>query len=408
MASLFNTLITNINGVGDRRAVLFNKLGVTTVGDLLYFFPRAYNFWNTPKEIALLQDGETCCIKAKICSAFSENYIKGTSQRFVSKTAASDASGVIELTFFNNKYIKNMLKYDEEYLFFGKVTRKLYGCEMLSPEFALPNNRNVIVPLYPGTAGLSNKQIIAAVKTALAMLPDTMQDTLPDIIREQYGLIGLKEALQQIHFPKKVGDELQARKRLAFEELLVLNLGLRQIKKAGATAPGIKISNDYTNEFIKMLPFKLTNAQQRVIAECCNDMQHKPCAMNRLIQGDVGSGKTAVAAAMCYNVVKNGFQAAFMAPTEVLAIQHFNSLKQLLEPVGITVAILTGSMPKKVKDSVRTGLHSGEIDIIIGTHALLTEDTEFANLALVITDEQHRFGVKQRAALTQKGQNPHL
>lgn len=404
--SLYDVPLGALKGLGKVRVQQFAKLNIHSVGELLRFYPRTYSDWGEPTPIAELQNGEKCLIRARVSTAVSTTRISGG--RLLSKVQVADDSGVIELVFFNNKYISSMLKFSEEYCFYGKVTRDLYGFSMTSPEFKKPAELDSITPVYNLTHGLTNRVVVSAVKQALELLPQTIKDPLPYNILQQYNLCTLSFALNNIHFPSNADALKKARKRLVFEELLVLNLGLRQLKNRKMTETSCKMPTDFTEEFISTLPYTLTNAQKNAIVDCVNDMKNKKSPMNRLVQGDVGSGKTAVAAAVCYNVVKNGYQAAFMAPTEILAQQHFENLTKMFEPFGISVDLLIGSMTKSQKDIARQKLECGQTDIIIGTHALITESTKFKRLGCAITDEQHRFGVEQRSKLAQKGEQPHI
>ncbi len=404
--SLYDMPITALKGFGKTRAELFSKLNINSVGELLRFYPRTYTAWGEVTPISEVKNGEKHLIKARVSTAVTTTRIKGG--RILSKLQVCDESGAIELVFFNNKYISSMLKFSEEYYFYGKVNRDLYGFSMTSPEFKKPLEISSITPVYNLTHGLTNRVVVSAVKQALELLPQTMVDPLPYDILKKYDLCTLRYALENIHFPKDEKSVEKARKRLVFEEFLVLNLGLRLLKNRKLQHTSCKIPEDYTVEFTSSLPYTLTNAQKNAIADCVNDMKNKKSPMNRLVQGDVGSGKTAVAAAVCYNTVKNGYQAAFMAPTEILAAQHFENLAKMFLPFDINIGLLIGSMTKSQKDKVREKLVSGEIDIIIGTHALITESTKFKNLGCAITDEQHRFGVEQRSKLAQKGEKPHV
>lgn len=404
--SLYDVPLSTLKGLGKTRCSLFEKLNVRSVGQLLRFYPRTYSDWGNSTLISEVSNGEKCMIKARVCSAVSVSRISGG--RILSKVQVSDESGVIELVFFNNKYISSMLKFDEEYCFFGKVSRDLYGFSMTSPEFKKACDMDAITPVYNLTSGLTNRVVISAVKQALKLLPENMTDPLPYDILKKYDLCTLRFALHNIHFPADTDSLEKARKRLVFEELLVLNLGLRLFKNRKNEETPCKMHVDYTGEFIKSLPYTLTNAQKKAVVDCVNDMKNKKSPMNRLVQGDVGCGKTAVGAAVCYNCVKNGYQAAFMAPTEILAQQHFENLTKMFEPFGIKVDMLIGSMTKSKKDKARLKLESGETDIIVGTHALITDSTKFKNLGCAITDEQHRFGVQQRSKLAQKGEHPHV
>lgn len=398
--------IEELSGIGLKRAELFHKLGVYSVGNLLNFYPRDYEDWSDITDISDVTDNTTVCIRAVVGSAFKTGYTQ--SGKFIARVAVYDDSGGAELVFFNNRYIVNMLKYGATYLFFGKASHTLDGVSMVSPTFQPDNKSTAVKPIYNLTAGLNNNFVINTVKKALRLLPAKVNDPLPVELREKYNLCGLKYAIENIHFPESVQALETARKRLIVEELLVLNLGLRSLKNRKRSANKNLINEDFSARFEELLPFELTGAQKRVISECIGDMQNPELTLNRLVQGDVGSGKTAVAASLCYTTVKNGKQCAFMAPTEILAEQHYNSLKELLEPAGIRTALLTGSLKASEKDSVRKQLETGEIDLIIGTHALITDNTLFSDLGLVVTDEQHRFGVAQRAKLLSKGNSPHL
>lgn len=404
--SLYDMPISSLKGFGKTRAELFSKLNIDSVGELLRFYPRTYSAWGEITPISELENGEKFLIKARVSTAVSTARISGG--RILSKVQVSDDSGTIELVFFNNKYIGSMLKYSEEYYFYGKVNRDMYGFSMASPEFKKPSEISSISPVYNLTQGLTNRVVITAVKQALVLLPETMVDPLPYDILKKYDLCTLRFALLNIHFPKDEKSLEKARKRLVFEEFLVLNLGLRLLKNRKLQDTPCKMPEDFTKEFISSLPYTLTNAQKNAIVDCVNDMKNKKSPMNRLVQGDVGSGKTAVAAAVCYNTVKNGFQAAFMAPTEILATQHFENLTNMFKSFDIKVDLLIGSMTKSQKDKARIKLENGDTDIIIGTHALITDSTKFKNLGCAITDEQHRFGVEQRSKLAQKGEQPHI
>ncbi|MBQ7133421.1 MAG: ATP-dependent DNA helicase RecG [Ruminococcus sp.] len=404
--SLYEMPISALKGFGKTRAELFSKLNIHSVGELLRFYPRTYSLWGEVTPISEVVNGEKYLIKARVCSAVSTVRISGG--RILSKVQVADDSGVIELTFFNNKYISSMLKFSQEYYFYGKVNRDLYGFSMTSPEFKREEELSSITPVYNLTHGLTNRVVINAVKQAISLLPDTMVDPLPYDILSRYDLCTLRFALENIHFPTDENALNKARKRLIFEEFLVLNLGLRLLKKRKLENTSCSMPEDFTKEFIESLPYTLTNAQKNAVVDCVNDMKNKKSPMNRLVQGDVGSGKTAVAAAVCYNTVKNGYQAAFMAPTEILATQHYENLTKMFEPFNIKVDMLIGSMTKSQKDKVRERLIFGETDIVVGTHALITESTKFKKLGCAITDEQHRFGVEQRSKLAQKGEKPHV
>ena len=406
MASLYAVPVEQLKGVGPKRAEQFGRLGVFTVGQLINYYPRTYENWSVITDIADVPDGATVCIRATVGSAFSSSFTR--SGKTIFKTAVYDDSGGAELIFFNNRYITSMLAYGHTYLFYGKASHTFDGVSMISPSFSKVSDGVSLQPIYNLTAGLNNNYLIRCVRTALQMLPEQINDPLPEDVRKRFGLCGLKFALENIHFPKDPEALAQARKRLVAEELLVLNLGLRQLKLHKRSENKNIIKKDYSSEFGKLLPFSMTNAQKRAIADCVCDVMNPGLTLNRLVQGDVGSGKTAVAASLCYTFIKNGWQCAFMAPTEILAEQHYNSLKEIFKNTDIEIALLTGSLKAKEKTEVREKLAAGEIDLVIGTHALITDKTEFSDLALVVTDEQHRFGVEQRAKLLSKGNNPHL
>ena len=405
MPSLFERNILNLKGVGDKRAKLFCKLGVPTVGALLRFYPRNYEDWSNPCTISEAPFNEVCTIRATVLFHPSEQRIRKGMTLY--KVRVTDSTSDMVITYFNNPYIMTMLAPEKEYLFYGKVGGSLLHREMSVPEFAAADKCPTVFPIYRQTEGLSSKMIANAVKTAFDLLPETIRDPIPENIRKEQELCSLRFALTNIHFPKSMQDLPVARKRLVFEELLVLQLGLLRLKGRTRAESSLRLTHDDSKEFFALLPFVPTNAQCRAVSEAILDMQGK-YPMSRLIQGDVGSGKTAVAAALCYCVIKCGMQAALMAPTEILAQQHYRSLEELLSPAGIHVALLTGSVTAAKRRILLEQLKIGEIQLLIGTHALLSDGVEFRQLGLVVTDEQHRFGVAQRAALTSKGNHPHM
>lgn len=404
--SLYEVPITKLSGIGEKRAALFRKLGIETVGDMISYYPRSYENWSDTTDIAAVQPETKCVVRGRVSTPV--NTIRISGGRTMAKLSISDDTGYLNLVFFNNKYISSMLRYGETYLFMGKVAYDKYGYQMVSPEFCKETDSDMITPVYHLTAGLNNHMMIRAAKEALSMLPQTIHDPLPDDIRRRYDLCDLSYALNNVHFPSDLNAMEKARHRLIFEELLVLNLGMRMMKSQSREQTAVHLTTDYTPEFIETLPFALTGAQQRAVADCVSDMRDKPSPMNRLIQGDVGSGKTAVCAAVCYHTVKNGFQAAFMAPTEILAQQHFETFSKMFAGTDVRVELLTGSMTAAEKRKTRERIENGESDIVIGTHALVSESTVFHRLGCAITDEQHRFGVAQRARLASKGEHPHV
>ncbi len=397
-----STDIRFLKGVGEKRAELLQKKGIDTVGALLRFYPRAYLDWQNITPVSECPEGENVCVRAEITSPVKTVNIRRGMTLY--KFAAADDSGVIEVTLFNRKYLAENLRQGRSYLFYGKLGYGITLRQMSSPEI-MPAEYMGIEPVYAATEGLSSKTIEKIMKNAL-VYADGMAEVIPQGIREKNGLCDFKTALKSIHFPLERQALESAKRRLVFEELFVLQTGLLFLKRRRRALAGCTVKNNLLEEFKKTLSFKLTGAQERVINECLTDMM-SPRPMNRLIQGDVGSGKTAVAAALMYISAGNGFQSALMAPTELLAEQHFKTLCKITENSGIKCALLTGSLTKKQKDEVKAGLKSGEIKVAVGTHALLTDDVEFENLGLVVTDEQHRFGVGQRGRLSSKGNNPH-
>ena len=405
MASLFETDIESLKGVGPKRAKLFRKLGAGTVGALLCFYPRAYEDWSHPYSIAAAPFGEVCCVRAAVASRVSEHRIRKGMTLY--KLRACDGLSALHITFFNNRFAADRMKEGEEFLFYGRVGGAFTKREMLSPTFQPALSAASVHPVYRQTEGLSSRQIEAAVRQAAALLPETVGDPIPESCRRQYGLCGLREALLNIHFPDDPALLEAAKRRLVFEELLTLQLGMMRLKGRRRCENTCRLREDHSADFFSLLPFSPTGAQRRAVREGIADM--RGCTpMNRLVQGDVGSGKTAVAAALCYSAAREGMQCALMAPTEILAEQHYHSMEALFAPAGLRVGLLTGSIPAAARRALLSRLEAGEIDLLVGTHALLSEGVSFARLGLVVTDEQHRFGVQQRAALASKGDHPHL
>lgn len=405
MSSLFDQDIRNLKGVGEKRARLFEKLGAPTIGALLRVYPRAYEDFTHPYRIQDAPSDRPCAVRATLLRRPVETRIRGGMTLY--KALAADGESELELTWFNNPYVVNLLHEDEEYLFYGRVGVNFLKREMAAPEFFRAAACPPVRPVYRQTQGLTSRLVENAMGNALRLLPDTVRDPIPSEIRLQYTLCHLRFALENIHFPKDMESLEIARRRLIFEELLILQLGLLRMRGRSRAKSRLRLERDLSGEFYALLPFSPTGAQKRAVAEAVADMT-EGYPMNRLVQGDVGSGKTAVAAALCYCAVKNGFQAALMAPTEILARQHFNVLSGLLEKAGIRVGLLTGSLSAAKKREAAAALRSGEIQLAVGTHALLSEGVEFRRLGLVVTDEQHRFGVAQRAALSAKGDSPHI
>lgn len=402
-----NAPIQYVKGVGPARAEAFLKLSVPTVGALLRYYPRAYEDWSRIVAIRDLPENEYACVRAVVCHRVDHVRVPGGLQLY--KTTVTDGAGLLNLTFFNNKYVCSQLKEGEEYLFFGKAAHNRYGArEMASPLFQKPQSAHRIRPIYPSSAALPSRAIERCVQNVFDALEGPIPDFLPARVRTENGLCTLDEAVRGIHFPK-TRDELEtARRRLIFDELFLLQLGLLQMRTRTHTAEtGCVLQTDATAAFLSHLPFTLTNAQARSVREAVADMRSgRP--MNRLLQGDVGSGKTAVAAALVYTAAQNGLQAAVMAPTEVLAEQHYRTFSGFFAGTNVRTVLLTGSMRAAEKRAAKAALQSGEANLAVGTHALIQEDVGFRRLGLVVTDEQHRFGVAQRASLAAKGAQPHI
>ncbi|HIU52295.1 MAG TPA: ATP-dependent DNA helicase RecG [Candidatus Merdicola faecigallinarum] len=401
--------IQYIKGVGPNRAKLLQKLGIHTLKDLITYYPRDYEDRNKPSEIAYLQDGQEALIEAIPVSKVSE--IRTKNKRVVLyKLMVRDSTGTCILTWYNQSYLKNRFKVGEIYKFFGKVKRVGGHIEMMSPVYDLEKtNKNTgkIIPIYPSTYQLSQNTIRQIMENGLNLVKSKLQETMPEFIKQRYQLINYEEAITRIHFPNDFNEFKQARRRLVFEELLSMQLALLTLKNQYMTEEeGISFSKEVKmSDVINQLPFHLTKAQEKVLEEIDRDMEDRK-TMNRLLQGDVGSGKTAVSIIASYKAVKSGYQVAIMAPTAILATQHLESFKQLLDPFHIRCELLVSSITKKKKEEILERLENGEIDIIIGTHALLEENVRFKKLGFIVTDEQHRFGVKQRGTIVAKGENP--
>lgn len=395
--------IRYLKGVGEKTARLYNKLGIFTVDDLIRHYPRKYLDYSNTVSVKDAPPDTPVFIKATMITPVKESMIRKGLTLY--KCNFSDGETVIRVTIFNNKYLAKALRTFDDYILYGKVEKTFTSASMSSPQIERADKAEVH-PVYPTTEKLSVKAISNSVRNALALV-GKIPETLSDDILKKYDLVSLDFATRQIHFPTDEKNVEPARHRLIFDELLTLQLGLLKLKEKDVKGNSCKIKKDFTNEFYSLLPFTPTGAQKRAVADCIEDIQSDRM-MNRLIQGDVGSGKTAVAGAVIYTVIKNGAQAALMAPTEILATQHFESFKKLFASTDVRVALLTGSVKAGEKKEIKRALCNGEIDLIVGTHALIQNDVEFENLGLVCTDEQHRFGVQQRANLAMKGDNPHL
>ena len=400
--------ITILKGIGPSKAAQFAALNIHTLQDLICHFPRGYEDRTRLVTIDQLEVDKPACFRAMVMNTPRTNHIrKGLD---ITKVQVADHTARLTLTFFNQKFTTGQLQYGKEYIFYGAVSGDFIGYNMTSPAFealdAPPVTTRRILPIYPLTAGLSNASVLKAVRQALAIC-DVPPEIIPAPVRQQYGILPAERAYYAIHEPASMAEAEQAKRRLIFEEFFVFSAGLSLMRatRAGKQTPAYQ--NTDLSAFMAALPFQLTGAQMRSIAEIMADFR-KGAPMNRLVQGDVGSGKTMAAAAAAYCAAKNGRQSALMVPTEILAEQHHASLSRLLTPLGLRVGLLTGSMKDKDKKMIRAAIADGSLDLIVGTHALLSDSTVFSNLGLVIADEQHRFGVAQRSKLSAKSSDPHL
>ncbi len=400
-----DSVIGQLKGIGEKRAQLFAKLGVFTIYDLLHLYPRTYEDWSSPCAIRDAPREEPCCVRVTVTQEMQATPTR--SGLVLYKGAVTDGHTPMEVTIFNSSYQAQKLRAGEEYYLYGKIEMGIGMARMSAPEIAPAAQEPALRPVYPQTKGLNSAAIARAVRQALLALRETYPDCLPDRLRQKYQLCAIGYALEKIHFPASQEELEIARRRLIFEELLLLQLGMIRLRHRSREASGVCLTHNYTEEFLRSLPFSPTGAQVRAVREACADMR-TGLPMNRLLQGDVGSGKTAVAAALVYELARNGLQCAVMAPTEILAEQHYRTFTALLDGTGIRVELLTGSLRAKAKREVHARLEDGSCQVAVGTHALISESVRFRDLGLVITDEQHRFGVAQRMALAHKGVNPHL
>lgn len=402
--------IQYVKGVGPKRAKKLKRINIETVKDLIYYFPRTYEDRRNFRNIKDCENGEKVNLKVSVCG--EPSIFRPRRGLTISKVPVKDSTGFAYLVWFNQEYILKTIKNGEVLKVSGKAKKGFNGIEIHNPVFEKEDkdsNDKVggIVPIYSLTDKLSNNELVSLVKKVLEQYVEEVEDVLPMEIRKKYNLWPVDQALINIHFPKDRKSYLKSKERLAFEELLVLQLGLLLLRnKYKRDTCGIRFKNvPEIKEFIESLPFELTNAQKRVIQEISEDMESdKP--MNRLVQGDVGSGKTIIAVLAIFKAVMSGYQAVMMAPTEILARQHYESISSLLDKYNIKSEILVGSISNSKKQETINKIKNGEIDVVVGTHALIQGTVEFNNLGLAITDEQHRFGVRQRAALSQKGRNP--
>ena len=400
--------VTLLKGVGQARARQLANLNIFTLEDLICHFPRGYEDRTRLVNIEKLEPDVPACFRAMVMNTPRTAHVrKGLD---VTKVTVADTTGRLNLTFFNSQYAAQQLQYGSEYIFYGAVSGDFIGYNMTNPTFepvdAPAVNTRRVMPIYPLTAGLSNGVLLRLVQQALAIC-DVPAEILPEEVRREYEILPAQQAYTAIHQPKSMEEAEQAKKRLIFEEFFVFSAGLSLMRQNRLEKKAEVFENLDLQPFYQELPFSLTGAQRRAVEEILKDFQ-KGTPMNRLVQGDVGSGKTMVAAAAACCAARNGRQVALMAPTEILAEQHFASLSKLFAPLQISVGLLTGSMSVKEKKLVRQQQEEGTLQVVVGTHALLTDATRFQNLGLVIADEQHRFGVAQRSRLSGKGEDPHL
>ena len=408
MADL-NTDVRYLKGIGEKKALALNKLGVFSLYDLISFFPRKYEDRSRFTPIASAMDGESVCIQALAADNPRLSHIRRGMD--LVKLRAVDDSGSVDITFFNQPYAKENIRRGESYNFFGRIEFKGGRRSMVNPVYE-PGDRagmvtGRIVPVYRLSAGLNQRSIMQAVRQALDDCLDSLPDVLPEDVRLRCRLSQARYAYKNIHFPPDFEALELARRRLIFEELFVLSCALGRMHRRRSDDEGIRLRPLDLEQFWSSLPFRPTAAQLRAVSQAAEDM----CSggvMNRLVQGDVGSGKTLVAAALIWLCAENGYMSAFMAPTEILAQQHYDTLSSMLSPFGLKVGRLTGSLGAKEKRQVKAQLQQGRLDLVVGTHALFSQDVEYDKLALVVTDEQHRFGVNQRSALINKGSRPHV
>ena len=404
-----NSPITALRGIGEKRAKAFDKLGVSTLYDLLSFFPRRYEDRSQIKPIALCADGETACIS--VISADEPRLVRVRHGMELVKFRVADESGVADITYFNQNWMKNNIVLGNEYIFYGKMEVKGNHRSMSNPTYEPTAKSGIITgyifPVYKLCRGLTQNNVLQSIRAGLESCAAILPERIPERFLAQRQLVHVQYAYQNIHFPADFHALELSRKRLVYEELFLFACAIQLQRGTHSVTSGLSFSTPDMNEFYAALPFLPTNAQKRAVEDALYDFSSGK-AMNRLVQGDVGSGKTLVAAALIWCAAKNHAVSAFMAPTEILAQQHAQTLTSLLSPFGLRICLLTGSMRTDEKKAVRDTLKRKEIDLIVGTHALFTNNVEYPGLGLVITDEQHRFGVMQRSALISKGKAPHV
>lgn len=399
--------VTSLKGVGPKKAEALKKLGISTMEDLMFFLPRSYEDRRNRVDISDAAEDQNSVVTGEVKLVVNDRYRGGRKQML--RLLVEDGTGSMEVVFFNAKYLQHSFRTGRKYTFFGKVTRNFGKMQMIHPEFSDADGmEDGILPVYPLTKGISQREMRTwqkSLKRAYSMA----EDILSSEAVERNRLCSLSYALENVHFPQEKQKLLEAKYRLIFDELLILQTGLfmaRQNVTDGRNGIAFSPEAD-TRRYIESLPYPLTGAQQRCVEEIERDLESST-AMNRLVQGDVGCGKTAVAEIAMYKAVKSGYQAVLMAPTEILAEQHFDGISRAFEAHGIRTAFLTGSLKAAQKREVLEQIATGEAQVIIGTHAVIQPDVDFSRLGLVITDEQHRFGVRQRVKLREKGENPNV
>lgn len=401
--------VDSLKGVGPKTAGLFAKLKVNTIDDLLRFYPRNYLSYDEPCDIAEARVGERVAIEATIQTYVD---VKKIRKLTLVTCMVKDGTGAVKLVWYNSPFLKQVFHIGQSYIFVGNLSVRNNQLTMEHPEYythaQYEDMKSTMQPIYPLTMGLSNKTVTKSVKAALPILSQ-LSDNVPESVRKEFNLMPIEKAVPGVHFPDNFESMLECRNRLVFDEFFFFLARMRMIREHTVKAENHYVISDFStaDKFIDELPFSLTEGQKNAVQEIRTDMSGST-VMNRLVQGDVGSGKTAVAEIAILTAVKNGYQAAFMAPTEVLAAQHYESLTKDFEKYDVRVELLVGSTKPSEKRRIYDALATGEIDVLVGTHALIQDKVIYKNLALVITDEQHRFGVRQRAKLSEKGNEPHV
>lgn len=401
-----DTPVRYLKGVGPKTAERFEKLGILTLSDLLCHYPRRYLDFSKPYSIAEAPADTECVVKAEVFAKLGGRILPG-GRRMERITAGDDVSS-LEITWFNNPYAAQKLELGQEYYFQGIVTGGMLRRQMVNPQVRTDAQvkSSPFEAVYPQTEGLTSSAIAKCVRQLLPHA-ELLPDPLPPEMLKKYRLLSKADAVRAIHCPATEEEAFAARRRLIYEELLVLQLGIGRMKNHGAASTGAPMKKADASPFWESLPFSPTGAQRRAVEEILSDMSGET-SMNRLLQGDVGSGKTLVAAAAIWACIRAGYQAALLAPTEILASQHAENLNRLLSPFGMRAALLTGGMKAAARRTTLAAIRDDEADLIVGTHAILSEGVEFARLGLAVVDEQHRFGVRQRGLLAEKAANPHL